>query len=69
MGRDDGADLRAGLSHDQRGAASEGFKPPQVIRLKLSKDYRGVAGTANDRIVGSVDYFRRHHQGRRGDGP
>ena len=40
--------------------ASEGFKPPQIIHLKLSKDYSGVAGTANDHIVGSVDYFRRH---------
>ena len=40
--------------------ASEGFKPPQIIHLKLSKEYRGVAGTANDHIVGSVDYFRRH---------
>ncbi len=40
--------------------ASDGFVPPRLIRLKLSKDYRGVAGTSGNRIVGSVDYFRRH---------
>jgi hypothetical protein len=40
--------------------ASDGFVPPRVIRLKLSKDYDGVAGTSRDLIVGSVDFFRRH---------
>jgi Peptidase of plants and bacteria len=40
--------------------ASDGFQPPHVIRLTLSKDYRGVAGTSRDRIVGSVEYFRKH---------
>jgi hypothetical protein len=40
--------------------ASDGFMPPRVIRLKLSKDYRGVAGTSGGRIVGSADFFRRH---------
>jgi hypothetical protein len=40
--------------------ASDGFTPARVIRLKLSKDYVGVAGTSRDRIVGSVDYFRKH---------
>jgi hypothetical protein len=39
---------------------SEGFAPPKVIHLKLSKEYDGVAGTSNDRIVCSVDYFKRH---------
>jgi hypothetical protein len=39
---------------------SDGFRPPHVIRLTLSRDYRGVAGTAGDRIVGSVEYFRKH---------
>ena len=39
---------------------SDGFKPPRVIWLTLSKTYRGVAGTVGDRIVASSDYFRRH---------
>jgi hypothetical protein len=39
---------------------SEGFKPPHVIRLTLSKTYRGVAGTSRDRITGSVEYFAKH---------
>lgn len=40
--------------------ASEGFKPAHLIRMRLSKSYRGVASTSRDRIVGSVDYFKKH---------
>lgn len=43
-----------------RELASEGFKPPRLIRMRLSKMYRGVAATSGDRIVGSVAYFDRH---------
>jgi hypothetical protein len=39
---------------------SDGFKPPTVITMTLKKDYRGVASTSGDRIVGSVRYFTDH---------
>lgn len=39
---------------------SEGYTPPRVVRMNLSNDYRGVAATGGDRIVGSVRYFRDH---------
>lgn len=39
---------------------SDGFKPPRVIWLTLSKTYRGVAGTSGDRIIASSEYFRKH---------
>ncbi len=42
--------------------ASDGFQPPRVIRLTISKAYRGVAATASDRIIGSVDYFTNHRK-------
>lgn len=42
--------------------ASDGFQPPRVIRLTMSKSYHGVAATARDRIVGSVDYFKNHRK-------
>jgi hypothetical protein len=38
---------------------SNDFKPPRVIRLTLSKNYKGVAAASRGRIVGAVDYFRR----------
>jgi hypothetical protein len=39
---------------------SDGFTPARQIAMVLKKNYRGVAATSNDRIVGSVDYFQRH---------
>lgn len=39
---------------------SPGFKPPHRIHFTLSKKYEGVAATSGDRIVASVDYFRKH---------
>jgi Peptidase of plants and bacteria len=39
---------------------SEGFTPARRISMVFEKSYDGVAATGNDRIVGSVDYFRRH---------
>ncbi len=42
--------------------ASDGFMPPRVIRMTISKSYRGVAATGGDRIVGSVDYFKNHRK-------
>ncbi|MHB1558870.1 MAG: basic secretory protein-like protein, partial [Isosphaeraceae bacterium] len=42
--------------------ASDGFNPPRVIRMTISKSYRGVAATGGDRIVGSVDYFKNHRK-------
>ena len=37
---------------------SDGFKPPHLIRMRLRKNYRGVAATSGDRITGSVAYFK-----------
>jgi hypothetical protein len=39
---------------------SDGFKPPHVVTLTLKSDYRGVAGTSGQHIIGSVRYFRQH---------
>lgn len=39
---------------------SEGFKPASTIYMTLKKDYNGVAATMNDRIVGSVKFFKDH---------
>ena len=43
-----------------RELASAGFKPPQIIHMALKSSYEGVAATSGDRIVGSVEYFRRN---------
>ena len=43
-----------------RELASEGFRPPHRIWMRLSKNYRGVAATSGDRIVGAVAYFEKH---------
>lgn len=42
--------------------ASDGFQPPRVIRITITKSYRGVAATGGDRIIGSVDYFKNHRK-------
>ena len=39
---------------------SDGFKPPRLITMTMKKDYKGVAYTQGDRIVGSVSYFKAH---------
>jgi hypothetical protein len=39
---------------------SEGYKPATQVTMTLSKDYRGVAATGGNRIVGSVKYFQDH---------
>lgn len=39
---------------------SEGFRPPHLITMTLKSDYRGVAATSGDRIVGSVRFFKEH---------
>jgi carboxypeptidase Q len=39
---------------------SEGYKPPQRVRLVLKSSYRGVAEVSGDRITGSVKYFKAH---------
>jgi len=39
---------------------SDGFKPPPRISMTLKKDYKGVASTSGDKIVGSIRYFRAH---------
>jgi len=68
---DDAPDMRAWLEKTariceraypmiNRELASEGFTPPRTIAMTLKSDYRGVAATGGNRIVGSVDYFRRH---------
>lgn len=38
--------------------ASDGFKPPTLIRMTMRKDYKGVAATSGSRIVGSVAFFK-----------
>ncbi|HTN73839.1 MAG TPA: basic secretory protein-like protein [Pirellulaceae bacterium] len=40
--------------------ASSGFRPASLIRMTLRKDYRGVAETSGDRILGSVKFFTEH---------
>jgi hypothetical protein len=39
---------------------SDGFKPRRLVRMKLSKDYRGVAMAGGGRITGAVKYFKDH---------
>lgn len=39
---------------------SEGFRPPQLIRMTLRSSYKGVAMAGGGQITGSVDYFKRH---------
>ncbi len=39
---------------------SDGYRPPRRITLTIRQDYRGVAATSRDRIVGSAAYFRGH---------
>jgi len=39
---------------------SEGFTPRRVVRMKLSKGYRGVAMAGGGRITGAVKYFKDH---------
>src|SRR5690606_38239189 len=43
-----------------RELASEGFRRATAITMRLTNEYRGVAATMGGRIVGSVEYFRRH---------
>ena len=52
-----------------RELASEGFTPPTAIPMRLTDDYRGVAATMGGRIVGSVEYFRRHQDDMGAMGP
>jgi hypothetical protein len=40
--------------------ASDGFTPPRTILMTLKSNYRGVAATGGDRIIGSVRYFKDH---------
>jgi hypothetical protein len=39
---------------------SDGFKPAERIMMALRKDYKGVASTSGDKIVGSVRFFKAH---------
>jgi GNAT superfamily N-acetyltransferase len=39
---------------------SDGFKPRQRVAMALKKDYKGVASTSADNIVGAVRYFKAH---------
>jgi GNAT superfamily N-acetyltransferase len=39
---------------------SDGFKPRQRVAMALEKDYKGVASTSADNIVGAVRYFKAH---------
>jgi hypothetical protein len=38
---------------------SDGFKPPQLVRLTLRSSYKGIAMAGGSRITGSVSYFKR----------
>jgi hypothetical protein len=40
--------------------ASDGYKPPHFVTMRLSSDYRGVAATSGTRIIGSVKFFKDH---------
>jgi len=40
--------------------ASPGFKPPQVIHLRITPRYRGVAATSGTHIIASARYFKTH---------
>jgi hypothetical protein len=39
---------------------AEGYKPPRLISMTLKKEYRGVAETGGNHIVGSVRFFAEH---------
>jgi hypothetical protein len=39
---------------------AEGYKPPRLITMTLKSEYRGVAATSENRIVGSVKFFKEH---------
>jgi PelA/Pel-15E family pectate lyase len=39
---------------------SDGFRPARVIHMRLANDYRGVAATSGNRIVGAVKFFKEH---------
>jgi len=39
---------------------SDGFKPATQVTLTLKSDYKGVAGTSGNHIVGSVKFFKSH---------
>lgn len=39
---------------------SDGYKPPRLIWMALKTDYRGVAATGGDHIVGAVKFFQEH---------
>src|SRR6266540_1178664 len=39
---------------------SQGFKPRNLINMRLRNDYRGVAATGGGRITGSVKFFKTH---------
>lgn len=39
---------------------SDGFQPPNLIRIRLENDYDGVAAASGTRIVGSVRFFKAH---------
>jgi Peptidase of plants and bacteria/F5/8 type C domain len=39
---------------------SDGFKPATQVTMTLKKDYKGIAATGGNRIVGSVKYFQDH---------
>ena len=39
---------------------ADGFTPPTLVRMKLDKNYDGVAYASGTRIVGSVKYFSKH---------
>jgi hypothetical protein len=39
---------------------ADGYKPPRLITMTLKTDYRGVAATGGDHIVGSVTFFKEH---------
>jgi hypothetical protein len=39
---------------------SDGFQPPHLVTLTLSRKYRGVAMASGTAITGSVDYFKGH---------
>lgn len=39
---------------------ADGYKPPRLISMALKSDYRGVAATGRNHIVGSVKFFKDH---------
>lgn len=39
---------------------SDGFKPPQQVKMSLKTTYQGVAATDGDKITGSVKFFKDH---------